>query len=81
MVSAQTWLVATFLAGETQTWLRADTLGLFAVLFFIFDDLVLFLLLHVTVQVADEELRIGLYVIDGEVKDIFPILSDNTGMY
>lgn len=63
----------------TQTWLSADTLGLFALLFFIFDDLVLLFLLHVTVQVADQELRICLYVIDGEVKDIFPILSDNTG--
>lgn len=81
-VSGYIWYRSPFLSclpselRATRTRLSAGALGLFAVLLFVFDDLVLLLLLHVTVQVADEELRVCLDVIDGQVKDILPVLSE-----
>lgn len=53
-------------------------LGLFAVLVLVFDVLFLLLFLvflHVAVQVADEELRVRVYVVHGQVEDVLAILE------
>lgn len=55
-------------------------LGLFAVLIVVFDVLLLLcflLFLHVAVQVPDEELRVRLYVVHGQVEDVLAILGPN----
>ena len=60
-----------------------DTFGVFAVFIFIFDVLLLLfflLLLHVAVQVADQELCVRLYVVHSQVKDVLSILRDDNAV-
>lgn len=67
------------LAGSTHL---NNVFGIFAVFLLIPQDLLLFFLLlifllHVAVQEADQELRVRLDVVQGQIEDVLAILDDS----